>query len=90
MSTTYELKTRFEVEAMPDYEAVSRRFLEGFHPFAMSKKTAAVRAVLKTEITHETLVRNPDFIDAIARRVEDEALLEKRYIFLSVNPEAVE
>lgn len=90
MSTTYELKTRFEVEAMPDYESVSRRFLEGFNRFAMAKKTAAARAVLKTEITHETLVRNPDFIDAIARRVEDEALLEKRYIFLSVNPEAVE
>lgn len=90
MSTTYELKTRFDVEAMPDYESVSRRFLEGFTRFAEAKKLDGVRAVLKTEITHETLVRNPDFIQAIAGRVADEALLEKRYIFISVNPEAQE
>jgi hypothetical protein len=34
-------------------------------------------------------VRNPDFIQAIANRVDDEAILEKRYVFLSVNPKAL-
>lgn len=90
MVTTYEtLNTRFEVESMPDYNDIRARFEQGFSGFVFAKKLEAVKAILPEEITHETLVKNPDFIQAIARRVDDEALLEKRYIFISVNPMAL-
>jgi hypothetical protein len=89
MATTYHALTTFnvaELENLPEYEGTSQRFMEAFPPFVMLKKEQAVRALLKEEIPSETLVKNPDFIAAIACRVEDEALVEKRYIFLSLNP----
>ncbi|HEY9687251.1 MAG TPA: hypothetical protein V6C52_09770 [Coleofasciculaceae cyanobacterium] len=89
MATTYHALTTFnvnELENLPEYEGTSQRFLEGFPPFVMLKKEQAVRTLLKEEIPNETLVKNPDFIAAIANRVVDEALVEKRYIFLSLNP----
>jgi hypothetical protein len=90
MVTTYEtLNTRFEVESMPDYDDIRARFEHGFSGFVAAKKLEAVKAILPEEIPNETLVRNPDFIEAIAGRVDDEALLEKRYVFISLNPEAL-
>ncbi len=89
MSTVYDtMNTHFDVLAMPDYEAVSRRFLQGFQPFVTAKKYQAVRAVLREDVRHEALVKNPDFIDAIVQQMDDEAVLEKRYIFLSVKPQS--
>lgn len=90
MAITYEtLNTRFEVESMPNYEDVRARFEQGFGGFISAKKLAAVQAVLPEEIQSETLVKNPDFIQAIANRVDDEAVLEKRYVFISVNPQVL-
>ena len=71
---------------MADYEGVSRRFQEGFSAFEWERRMTAAAKVLATEITHETLVRNPDFIAQVAGRIDEEALLEKRYVFISVNP----
>ncbi len=89
MTTAYDtLRTHFDVHAMPDFEGVSRRFLQGFEAFIAAKKYQAVRAVLKDEIQHESLRKNPDFITAIVNRMDDESVLEKRYIFISFNPQA--
>ena len=90
MTITYEtLNTRFEVESMSDYDEIRARFEQGFSGFVSAKKLAAVQDIVSEEITSETLVNNPDFIQAIANRVDDEALLEKRYVFISVNPKVL-
>ncbi len=90
MTTVYDtMNTHFDVLSMPDYEGISRRFLQGFEPFVTAKKYQAARDVIKEDVCLETLVKNPDFIDAIVKRVDDEAVLEKRYIFISVNPNAL-
>ncbi len=89
MSTAYDtLHTHFDVLEMPEYEEVSRRFRQGFEGFVMAKKYQAVRAILREEVQHETLVKNPEFIQALVNRVDEEALQEKRFIFISVNTEA--
>jgi len=89
MTTAYDtLRTHFDVHTMPDFEGVSRRFLQGFEAFITAKKYQAVRAVLNDEIQHEALRKNPDFITAIVNRMDDESVLEKRYIFISLNPQA--
>lgn len=90
MTTVYDtMNTHFDVLAMPDYEGISRRFLQGFESFVTAKKYQAARDILREDVRHETLVKNPDFIDAIVKRMDDEALLEKRYIFISLNPKAL-
>lgn len=88
MTTAYDtLRTHFEVCAMPDFEGISRRFLQGFESFINAKKYQAVRAMLKEEIQQSKLANNPDFISAIVNRMDDESVLEKRYIFISLNPQ---
>lgn len=90
MTIAYDsLRTHFDVCAMPDFEGISRRFLQGFESFITAKKYQAVRAVLKDEIQQSRLSNNPDFINAIVNRMDDESVLEKRYIFISVNPQAL-
>ncbi len=89
MTAAYDtLRTHFDVQAMPDIEGISRRFLQGFGAFITAKKYQAVRAVLKEEIQNESLKKNPDFINAIVNRMDDESVLEKRYIFISLNSQA--
>jgi hypothetical protein len=91
MSTVYNtMNTHFDVLSMPDYEGVSRRFLQGFESFVIAKKYQAARDILREDVRHETLVKNPDFIGAIVKQMDDEALQEKRYIFISLNPKALE
>lgn len=86
MATIYDtMNTSFDVHGMTDFEGISRRFLHGFEPFVTAKKYQAARAVLQEDVQMESLVKNPDFIDAIVKRMDDEAVLEKRYIFISVN-----
>lgn len=90
MSTAYDtLHTHFDVLSMPEYEDVSRRFQQSFEGFVMAKKYQAVRTILREEVQNETLVKNPEFIQSIVNRVDEEALLEKRFIFISVNTEAL-
>ncbi len=90
MTIAYDtLCTHFDIDTMADYDGISQRFLQGFGSFITAKKYQAVCAVLKEEIQHESLVKNPDFVTAIVNRMDDEAVLEKRYIFLSVNPQAL-
>jgi len=89
MSVYDTMHTHFDVFSMPDYEGVSRRFQQGFEGFVMAKKYQAVRAILREEVQQESLVKNPELIQAIVNRVDEEALLEKRYIFISVNTEAL-
>lgn len=90
MTTSYHtLTTHFDIESMPDYEGIRQRFLQGFDSFVAAKKYQAVRAVLQDETSSQTLASNPGFVADIVRHVDDEALLEKPYIFLSVTPTAM-
>ncbi len=89
MSTMYQtLKPQLDVTSLPEFEGVRQRFVRGFENFVAIKKHQGVQSFLADEITHETLVNNPDFLRAIAHRVSDEAVLEKPYIFLSLAPVA--
>jgi hypothetical protein len=89
MSSAYDtLYTHFDVLSMPDYDGISRRFQQSFESFVTAKKYQAVRAILREEVQHESLVKNPELIQAIVNRVDEEALLEKRFIFISVNTHA--
>ena len=83
---TIDHKALLNVEALPEYAETRQRFEAGFGRFVTLKKEQAVCLLLPQELSSETLVRNLDFIQAIASRVDDEAILEKRYIFLSLNP----
>lgn len=81
-------KVHFDVETMADYAGIRQRFEEGFAAFVNSTTLAAARAVLRDELPQaETLVDNSDFVHLVAGRIDEEALLEKRYIFISVNPQ---
>jgi hypothetical protein len=89
MSVYDTIHTHFDVFSMPDYDGINRRFQQGFESFVTAKKYQAVRAILREEVQHESLVKNPELIQAIVNRVDEEALLEKRFIFISVNTEAL-
>lgn len=90
MTTTYNaVKARFDVESLPDYEGVSRRFLGDFQAFVAAKKDQAVQRYLKDELPEGSgLTQDPDFVAAVVRNLDEEGLLEKPYIFISINPEA--
>ncbi len=79
--------TADNLEALPEYDGTRRRFEEGFFRFVSLKKDQAARIVLTEEAPGETVVKNPDFIAAVASRVPDDAVVEKRYVFLAFNPE---
>ena len=86
MSTAYDtLHTHFDVFNMPDFDEISRRIQQGYASFVTAKKYQAVRALLREEIQPESLAHNPEFIQAIVSCLDEEGLLEKRNIFLSVN-----
>lgn len=88
MTTAYEvMSAQFDVLALADYEAVSRRFQEGYPAFVASKKYQSVCQVVKEDVQLDALKNNLDFINAIVQRMDDESILEKSYIFLSLNPQ---
>lgn len=88
MTTVHEIQTCFNVESMPGYLEIRERFEKSFESFEEKKKVQAVIAALKDELPEWQVANNPAFINAIAANVDEEALLEKRFIFLSVNPQA--
>lgn len=79
-------KNRFDVETMSDYTGIRQRFIQGFADFIITKKQEAIHRILSDEILNETLVNCRNFSAAILRCLENEALAEQRFIFLSVNP----
>ncbi len=86
MTMTIESHTiAMDIESIADYEGIRSRFLQDFEAFVQAKKAQAVEKVLQNEIRHETLRNNPDFVQAIINRISDEAVIEKPYIFLSIN-----
>jgi hypothetical protein len=90
MTTAYgTLRMHFDIHSMPDFEGISRRFLQGFNAFIKAKKCQAARAVLQTEVRHAGLAKNPRFINEVVNRMDDESVLEKRFIFISLNSQAL-
>lgn len=81
---TYEIAV--DVESIAGYEDMRRRFMDGFEAFVNQKKLDGARKVLRDELGESVLAKNEDFVQAVAAQVNDEALIEKPYIFLSVNP----
>ncbi len=89
MTITYEVKAQFDVEALSGYAEIRERFEQSFQDFVSHKKLLAAQAVLRDEIQSANIANNSDFIKAVAARVDEESIIEKRYIFLSLNSEAL-
>lgn len=88
MTTAYEVMSdQFDVLSLAEYEAVSRRFSQEFPSFVAAKKYQAVCKVVKEDVQLDMLKNNPTFIHSIVQRMDDESILEKSYIFISLNPQ---
>jgi len=75
-----------DIEALPDFDSVRNRFESGFASFVLLKKSQAINALIKDELPGKRIADNRAFVSEVIRRLPDEALTEKRYIFLSLNP----
>ncbi|MBK8191033.1 MAG: hypothetical protein IPK79_11355 [Vampirovibrionales bacterium] len=55
----------FQVESLPEYDAVKARFLDSFEPYANALRQSAVEAALLEEFGPRPLCANADFIARI-------------------------
>lgn len=85
-----KLDSVIDVNSIPDFESVKQRFEDSFQAFVRDKKYTAAAEAIREEFGKESLVRNEDFVNQVADRIEDEALVEKRFVFISVNQEYLE
>lgn len=79
------LETEIDLEALPEYEGTKQRFLEGFPHFVREKKIAAVIKALEEELGNDIVLKDPKLVMAVSQRVDDSALVEKPYVFISVD-----
>lgn len=87
---TETLTPEINIHAIPDAENIERRFKDSFDAFVRdAKRTAAVETIHR-ELTDLQVLKNEHFIDQVAQTIDDEALIEKRFIFISVNREYLE
>lgn len=75
-------ETRHELN-LDDTTGVGERFKQGFQQFIQSKKHQAVVNLLKDELPH--LADDPKFIEKVMNRLGDDAVEEKRFVFLVLN-----
>jgi hypothetical protein len=76
---------QFALESLPEYPSIRERFLSGFNSLVLDKKHEAVQQALPTEINNTVLLHCPSFKAAVIKQLDNEALLEKPYIFISLN-----
>jgi len=76
---------QFALESLPEYPSIRERFLNGFESFVLTKKNEAVQKALPQEMNNLLLLHCPNFKKAVINQLDCEALLEKPYIFISVN-----
>lgn len=80
----------FDIDDIPDSERLLKRFEETYSRFMDEKKQTAAEEALREEFGNRPLTRNQDLINRVAGAIDDEALAEKRFVFLSVNREYLE
>jgi hypothetical protein len=73
------------LESLPEYAAVRDRFLKDFENFVSFKKHEAVRRILLEEVASATVANCLDFQAAVIQHLDNEALLEKQSMVLSLS-----
>ncbi len=87
---TKTLTPEINIDAIADHEDIERRFTGSFDEFVRSKKLTAAVEAAHSELSGTKIAHNEDFIGRIAEAIDDEAIVEKRFIFISVNREYIE
>ncbi len=80
------VKTTLSVETIPDADEIQCRFKETFSTFLFQKKRQAVLAALPIELRNPCFARNEAFVQRVVSTLRDEALEEKPFIYLTVDP----
>lgn len=76
------------IESLPGFAEVRQRFVAGFDPAVNRWKHKAVKAVLAEEFGCPDCpggLIQPRFIAEIMRRIDEAAIREKRYVFISLD-----
>lgn len=73
-------------ERLDEYEDVSARFLRAFESFTARKRERAVDEVILAEFGPSRLSNSRHFAKQVETHVDDEALIEKPVVFVSINP----
>ena len=81
------LDTEVDLERLPDYEGVKNRFLTGFNQFVSSKKYQAIVKALQEELGPAYPEDDAALIASVSKRLNDNALIEKPFLFLAVDAE---
>jgi len=86
MATTYNRAiTQFDLHAFASLDEVGSRFEQGFQSLLTQKKLDAVLHLLNADCAGWQVVKNPAFIQQVVYAVNDEALQEQPYTFISLN-----
>lgn len=86
---TTEIKTLHtfgDITTLDEYELIADRFQEGFEAFVQDKLMEATKDVISQEWGHPAFAANEDFMQSVIDRIDRSALLEKRFVFVSLNP----
>ncbi len=85
-----KLNAPIDVQAIPNFEDIKQRFEKSFQAFVQDKKYTAAAEAIRDEFGKESLVQNEDFVNRVVDHMDDETLVEKRFVFISVNQEYLE
>lgn len=87
MTTLFEtVKTTIDINTIEDAEGIQERFVQGFSALLRDKKAEAVIQTLAEDLQDQKFSRNEDFVQRVIDNLDDAALAEKPYLFLSVSP----
>ena len=80
-----------DVSKCPDFEHIKARFEDSFYDFVMAKKRAAAIDAIRDEFGDSPMadrfIGDEGFLQSVTDKMDNDALVEKRFVFLSVNPE---
>lgn len=77
------------LESLPDYQGIKERFEGNFTAFVREKKLKAVISALQEEFGPTIVLDKPQLVQDVIERLDDAALGEKPYVFISVNPKVL-
>lgn len=74
------------IEKLSEFAKVRERFEEEFLSFVRRKKIKAIRQVIREDLQSTTLADNLTFLNQVAKRVDESAILERSNAFIALNP----
>lgn len=77
------------LEQLPEFDSVRERFETEFPAFVREQKIKAVIEALQEELGAASTLQMPKLVSDVMKRLDDTALIEKPYVFISVNPKVL-